>query len=178
MVSLLLILFFVSQAPLQSATLTAAGARCSQTPGMVFVEGVCVSAADNMIVDGLTPTTPRPAVIPERKKKAPRVNLMCSPKLQIGAFHPVSVTAYVRIMDPNEKFWCPEVQWTINGEFAGEHTGDCKPYETIVAEEGEPETWSENPKRFGFYSGIYVITVKLSKAGRLIAQESCTVQVK
>lgn len=173
------LLFFASQAPLPAAALTPAGVRCSQTPGMVLVEGICVSEADNIIVDGSLPQ-PRATPVPRRKRNSPRISMHCSPRMDIAAFRPVIVSASMRIMDPNEKFWCPEVLWNINGEFYGKHEGDCKPYETIVAEEGEPEVWPEGgeTKRFEFWPGTYIITVKLLKTGSILAQQSCTVHIR
>lgn len=181
-VLLLTLSLFMVQAPLPAAALTPAGVRCSQTPGMVLVEGICVSAAENVVVDG-TFSAPSPAPTPppatKRQKRSPRVSLTCYPKMQIGSIRPVSVAASVRVMDPNDTYWCPGISWTINGEPAGNHEGDCRPYEDIVAETGEPQVWSEDqPKRFQFWSGSYVITAKLIKAGKLIAQETCTVHVK
>lgn len=123
----------------------------------------------------------RPAPRPKRRK--PELKLSCFPQISNAIYFEgrmrSRITCTVRVLNPDEQFWCPAVDWSFGiGNTPSSHEGDCDPYEKVVAEEGEPEYWSEDrPKEFGLTPGTYEIWVTLRKSGKVIARESAVVRV-
>lgn len=150
-----------------------------------------VQDADMVVVIGdpaqLNPT-PRPSPTPRPRKAAqvratkqpkPKVELTCSlPDRLASPYQPARVRATIQVRYPTEKFWCPAVEWQIDGHTVAEHESDCGPYDQVVAEEGEPLLWKEDqPRVFVLPQGRFTISARLLKAGRLIGSDFCTAEV-
>lgn len=121
--------------------------------------------------------TALPEVVPKKPKT--KVVLRCTPSISISAsVRSALFRASLRIENPGDRYWCPEVQWLINGSRDSSHQAGCNPYEQVVKEEGEPKVWEEPTKEFWLRSGEYHIVVKLIKAGRVIGQQECTVNAR
>ena len=123
--------------------------------------------------------TPKPQ---PRKKPVPQ--LVCGPatgsRTQVGTvgLNGFRVHCRVRVMFPDERFWCPDVEWEIDGERYSAHSGDCDPFSDVVTDAGEPFLWFEPEKWLPpFGRGTHTITVKLMKNGKVIFSDYCEVQV-
>ena len=145
----------------------------------VHDEPVIVYADPVALPVPVTMAKPSQAPTGHAKPRKPKVRLSCLPKIgHCSPSKPMVVRATLRITDPNEELWCPGVEWYVNNTFVSGHESDCKPYDEVVAEEGERGLWSEPPKPFGFYTGDYTIQVKLTRASRVIRTVSCEVSVR
>ncbi len=152
----------------------------AQTPQQpVYDEPVIVYA--DPVASPVPVTMPKPSQAPagHAKPRKPNMELRCTPKFGFSTpGNPLTVMATVRVENPGDDLWCPGVEWYVNNTFVSGHESDCKPYDEVVAEEGEQELWSEPPKPFGFYAGEYIIEAKLTKANRTIRVMRCSIQVR
>jgi hypothetical protein len=108
----------------------------------------------------------------KEKGKEPEFFLRATPRF---SFSPVTIlfTAELKGGDDLEKYYCPEVEWEWGDGGRSVSEGDCDPW--------EPNT--EIARRFTNrheyrYPGRYRVRVRLSKAGKQIAAERITVQVR
>ena len=130
-----------------------------------------------------SPSVPTSAPTPRPKRRKPELKLQCAPAISNAVYFEGRVRSRVfctvRVLYPDERFWCPAVAWSIGPyETPSAHESDCDPYEQVVAEEGEPAFWSEDrPKEFGLPPGLYEIKVSLMKSGRVIARDYFIVRV-
>lgn len=116
-------------------------------------------------------------------ERGPRMVLNCSPKNQVAPLDPrygARVTARPRIYDPGERYWCPAVEWRINGQRVRVHEADCIPYESVP--EGERQVWPplerDETQAFPFRPGEYRIEAFFKKSGTTIGRAECFVSVQ
>ncbi|HXK36470.1 MAG TPA: hypothetical protein VJ553_02720 [Candidatus Paceibacterota bacterium] len=140
-----------------------------------------VTVEEPLQVVVLPEATPRPKPLP-RKKPIPQ--LVCGPatgsKTQIGVagLDGFTVHCRVRVMFPDERFWCPEVEWEVNGERQSMHHADCAPFDDVATEVGEPFLWNEPEKWLPpFGRGFHTIKVRLKKGGKVLFSDICEVEV-
>jgi hypothetical protein len=93
----------------------------------------------------------------------------------------VPFRAAPRIYNPDEKLWCPAIQWEVNGHTTSFHEADCPPYDSVPEEERAvwPESEVDEVKIFWFSGkGEYVIVAKFQKSDRTVGRAECTVSVQ
>lgn len=93
----------------------------------------------------------------------------------------VFATVQVRITNPTEELWCPEVtvDWG-EGATPSSWEGDCPPYDEVPHPEGEVVRYPDPYPffhRYG-YSGEIPITVRLLKSGKTIRALSGKIMIR
>ncbi len=175
--SFLLILLGPDPPPPTSVCPNLSGSYAAVPAGYTRIEGLCLLTADIVVVEPPVPPSTTSAPIHKKPPKV-KVSLRCSPRIgsTAGPFQPAHYFAFLRVENPGEAFWCPEVNWLIDGAKTSGHESDCTPYESVRSQTGEaPTLWEEPPKDFWLPSGEYRIVAKLLKSGRIIGEDSCTV---
>ena len=167
-----------------SVPLFLAIAQPQEAPGPIPVanpdDAVVVVGA--VLPNPLPMPSPQPPPVPKRGK--PEMRVSCSPAISNAQYTSEGfrsqVLCIVLVKNPDERLWCPEVAWTfgegINQFTPSAHQSDCEPYNTEVAERGEPERWSES-KLFGLNPGTYQIWAVLQKSGKTIKKDYFMVRV-
>lgn len=145
-------------------------------------EPVVVIGSQTSVVASSAPApTPSPTPTPTPKpRKPPEAKVVCTPRMaNSGGIAPAIITASVHIENPDERFWCPGVEWYVGEQFNGSQESDCLSYEIVVSQEGEPSFWSEDgqPRRFELWPGDYTIKARLVKSKKTIGEAKCTVYV-
>jgi len=77
---------------------------------------------------------------------------------------PVDVLAIMLIVNPGQLLYCSDLTWDWGNGTRSFHSADCDPTEAI------PVRWVESRRHVYGVPGEYIITVSLSKSGRVITQ--------
>jgi hypothetical protein len=144
----------------------------------VYPDAVCVTPPEPE-AKKVKAVPSKPKGQPKSRKGKAEPKITCSPRIGMsGGFQIAPITVRLRVKNPGEKFWEPEVRWYINDNFVAAQQGDSPPYEEIVAERGEhPEFWYGPTKRFGLMQGNFTITVRLARNGKTFRRLTCNVMV-
>jgi hypothetical protein len=108
----------------------------------------------------------------KKKGEKPELHLRATPRF---SFSPARIlfTAELKGGDDLEEYYCPEVEWEWGDGGKSVSEGDCDPWKpgTKIAR--------RFTKRHEYrYAGRYRVKVTLSRAGKSVAAQSITVQVR
>lgn len=122
----------------------------------------------------------KPTPNPEFKK--PRVTLTCSPQLgAVGPYGRLSVEAKVIVVGPDERLWCPDIEWLVNDEVQSSREVRCNQTFAQALEEAERGELRYSIIRWWALQGggyLYKIRVRLKRSGKTIEFRDCDVSVR